>query len=215
MKNCLLLLAVVAALFFGVPAHAQYIYLDTDGDGLSSTGGQGGADVLNSSKTSVDVYLITNKNRDGSDAVCANSSDPFTIISYEFTLQASGTGTVAFGTWTDNMGFGTKLTTCSGQYCTAGNSLWLAFGAAVASPPGKYKLGTLAVTVTGNPILNVTAGDPNLNAHSQTSFGSACLGVNFDNTIVLGLDFFYDSNGTEPPTDTIPTTWGKIKDLYR
>jgi hypothetical protein len=216
MKNCLLFLAIVAALLIGAPAHSQYMYLDADGDGLNwHGGGPANSDILGTGTHSVDIWLVTDKNRDGSDAVCANSTDPFSIISYESTLHVSGNGTVVFGTWTDNMGFTFKLTNCSGQYCSAGGSLWLGYGSATALPPGKYKLGTLAVTITGQPIISIVAGDPNLSGVSETAFGSACLGPDFNNTIILGRDFFADADGTQPPVDVIPTTWGKIKDLYR
>ena len=105
MKNCLLFLAVVAALLVGAPAHSQYVFLDVNGDGKNSTNPSDpgiGHDVLGASTTSVDVYFVTNKNADGSTAVCTSSGDPFSIISYEVTLLASGTGSVSYGTWTDS-----------------------------------------------------------------------------------------------------------------
>lgn len=214
MKNCLLFLAVVAALLVGAPAHSQYVFLDVDGDGLSSTGGQGGHDALGAATTHMDVYFVTNKNKDGSNAVCTSSGDPFTMVSYEFTLLASGSGSVSYGTWTDNMGFTIKLTPCAGQYCSSGPAMWLAYGSGVAAAPGKYKVGSIAVTVTGTPVVSVVPGYVSLSPVSETAFGSACLGGDFDNTIKLGHDFA-DASGTEPPTATVPTTWGKIKDLYR
>ncbi len=136
------------------------------------------------------------------------------MVSYEFTLLASGSGSVSYGTWTDNMGFTIKLTPCAGQYCSSGPALWLAYGTGTAASPGKYKVGTLAVTVTGTPVIDVVPGYVALSPVSETAFGSACLGGDFDNTIKLSHDF-QDANGTEPPTPTVPTTWGKIKDLYR
>lgn len=217
MKNCLLFLAVVAALLVGAPAHSQYVFLDVNGDGKNSTNPSDpgtGHDALGVSTTSVDVYFVTNKNANGTDAVCTSSSDPFTIISYELTLLASGTGSVTYGTWTDNVGFTTKLTACGGQYCTSGPAIWLAFGTGTALPAGKYKVGSLAISVLGTPVLSVVPGYIPLSPTSGTTFGSNCLGGDFDNTIKLGHDFF-DASGTEPPTATVPTTWGKIKDLYR
>lgn len=217
MKNCLLFLAVVAALLVGAPAHSQYVFLDVNGDGKNSTNPSDpgtGHDVLGVATTSVDVYFDTNHNADGSNAVCTSSGDPFSMVSYEFTLLASGSGSVSYGTWTDNMGFTIKLTPCAGQYCSSGQALWLAYGTGVAAAPGKYKVGTLGVSVTGTPIISVVPTFTSLSPVSETAFGSACLGGDFDNTLKLGKDFT-DASGTEPPTATVPTTWGKIKDLYR
>jgi hypothetical protein len=199
----------------GGPAYSQHVFLDVDGDGLSSSNGQGGNDALTAASTSVDVYFVTDANGDGSAAVCATSADPFTIISYEFTILTSGTGSVAYGTWTDTMGFTVKLTppTCTGGYCSSGPAAWVAQGGAVAAAPGKYKVGTLAITVTGTPRIDVLPGYDALSPVSLTAFGSNCLGVDFDNTLKLGSDFM-DAYGTDSTTPVVPTTWGKIKELY-
>ena len=217
MKNCLLFLAVVAVLMVGAPAYSQYVFLDVNGDGVNSnTNPLLADDVLNNTRTSVDVYFRTDANRDGSAAVCSTSPDPFSIISYEFTLHASGSGSVSYGTWTDNMGFTVTLTPCGPSPCSAGPDIWVAKGSGVAQAPGQYKVGTLAITVTGTPILSIVPGSAALNPVSQTSFGSACLGSAFDNTIRLGpLGDFADNDGTEPTTAVFPKTWGQIKDLYK
>src|SRR5216117_1621148 len=54
-------------LAFGTPASAQYMYLDANGDALSSE-----ADVLNATgiPTMVSVYLNTSRNPDSSVAYC-------------------------------------------------------------------------------------------------------------------------------------------------
>jgi hypothetical protein len=215
MRKGLLWVVVVAALVAGGPAYSQYAFLDVDGDALSSTGGQGGNDALTAATTSVDVYFVTDANRDGSAAVCSTSPDPFTIISYEFTLLASGSGTVAYGTWTDNMGFTVTLSQCSpAPYCAAGTAAWIAQGGAVAAAPGKHKLGTLGIAVTGSPKIDIVAGHVPLHPQSKTAFGSNCLGNDFDNTIKLGSDFV-DADGTDDTIDVVPTTWGKIKQAYK
>src|SRR4249920_3178023 len=130
MRRSLLIAAIVAALALGAPARAQYVFLDVNGDGRNSqTDGSLPPDRLNSSVTSVDVYFVTDKNRDGSKAVCATSDDPFTMISYEFTLHASGAGAVAYGAWTDNLGFGFGLVPCGdGVACPRGQDVWIGKG---------------------------------------------------------------------------------------
>lgn len=214
MKRCLLFLAVAAGLMVGAPAYSQYYFLDVNGDGQNSkTNPLLPDDVLNSTKTSMDVYVITDKNRDGSTAVCS-SAEPFTINQYEFVLHTSGSGNVNFNTWTDNMGFTIGLTLCGdGTICTGGGDAWIARGSGTQLAPGKYKLGTVGIGVTGTPVVDIVTTS-SLNANAQTDFGSNCDGLNFDSLIRLGLDFT-DADGTEPTTPVQPTTWGKIKKLYQ
>jgi len=200
MKNCLLLCVAVLALAVGVPASAQYMFLDVDHDGACTS-----ADVLSNTTTSVDVWLSTNLMGDGSDAFCSTGQD-LTINSYTFILRS--TGGLTFGAWTDAMSFGTNLG--SG---VAGNDRWVGRGSGNALPPDIYKLGTLAITVTGTPQLSIV---PSTSATAQalTSFGSACLGQLGTNTMTLGRDWF-DVCGTSSGTPVNDTTWGKIKALYR
>lgn len=215
MKSCLLPLAVVAALMFGTPASGQYIFLDANGDGLNSQADRAlPPDRLGPAVTSVDVYLVTDKNRDGSAAVCAQGPDPFSIVTYEITLHASGPGTVTYGAWTDNVGFSYGLVACGdGVACVVHEDAWIYKGTATALAPGKYKVGTLAISVTGSPVLDFMTGSPWM-ARAQTSFGSECLGSSFSNTLRLGDDFT-DTDGTEATMAEWATNWSKIQGLYR
>ncbi len=214
MKQCLLLLAATAVLLVGAPAYSQFVFLDTNGDGVNSfTDTQLLDDVLLPGPNSVDVYFVTDQNRNGSAAVCA-SAEPFTISSYEFTLRSSGSGSLVYNGWTDNLGFPFPIITAGdGTFAAAGTDCWVGRGANPPGlAPGKYKLGTLSVTVTGSPVLSfvtLSTIDPN----AQTAFGSACDGNQFDSTIRLGDDF-QDNLGTEPKVPVITTTWGKIKQTY-
>lgn len=215
MKRRLQLAAILVTLMLGTPARGQYIYLDVNGDGRNSqTDGALPADQLGPSVTRVDVYLVTDKNRDGNAASCSNSSDPFSLFSYEFTLHAFGSGTVTYGTWTDNLGFGFELVSCGdGTLCSVGSDVWVARGTTTPISPGTYRVGSLIVSVTGTPVLDVVAHSQ-LIPNAQTAFGSNCLGSNFDDTVRLGADFT-DSDGTEAPNTAVSTVWGKIKQLYR
>jgi len=65
MRHSLLLLGVIAALAIGAPAYSQYIYMDSNADGVNSS-----ADVLSSSTTVVHVYLNTNHDRNGTLKTC-------------------------------------------------------------------------------------------------------------------------------------------------
>jgi hypothetical protein len=214
MKHCLLLVMAVAGLMIGAPAYSQYIFVDTNGDGVNSnTNVNLPDDVLHSGVTSLDVYLVTDKNRDGSDAVCS-SAEPFTINQYEFTLHGTGPGSIVYNSWTDNMGFDTGLVLCGdGTLCTAGPDVWVGRGSGSQLAPGKYKLGTLGIAVAGTPNLSF-ATSSTLNANAQTGFGSNCDGLNFDSLLRLGLDFF-DADAIEFVSPVTATTWGKIKNRYQ
>jgi hypothetical protein len=203
-------LAAVLLLSAAPPARAQFLYLDVNGDGLSDSG-----DVLNSAVTSVDVYLDTSHTRDGKLVTCAVNEDAahpeaLTISSYTFILGWSPGvgGSLTYGVWTDNVGFAIAAGGAQGE-----RDFWIARAAPHYLAPGKYRLGTLAVTVKGTPILQLLASTP-IDATALTSFGSACLGQDFDNTIKLGSDFT-DARGTSPADDGPRTTWRTIEALYR
>jgi hypothetical protein len=202
MKHSLLLVAVVAALALAGPAYSQYIYVDVDGDGVSTT-----ADVLTPATASIDIYLDTNHNGDGSAAVCNTGSEELNIGSYEFILHA--TGAVTYGTWVDNMGF----TVLAGD-ANAGGDFYVGRGSAAAQPAGLYRLGTLPVSGVASGAVVSFATSTTAFPTGTTSFGTFCLGNGFDNTYRLSDDW-NDAQGTYPPTPVAKTTWGKIKDLYK
>ena len=206
MKHCLLVFAAVVALAIGVPASAQYMFIDVNGDGQCTS-----ADVLTTSTTSVDVYLHTNLNADGSAAVCPTGED-LTINSYTFILSAVG-GTVGYVTWTDNMGFTINANQFPNGVGTAGNDVWVAKASGTISPEGSYRLGTLAVTPSAGARLEIHATST-IDGNAITSFGSACNGQDFDNTLKLPTDWT-NICGTASATPATETTWGKIKNMYQ
>jgi len=222
MKKCLLFLAVVGLMAISAPAYAQYLFLDTNGDGKNSTNtvnpahAGGLADILSSTVTSIDVYFVTDQNMDGTAASGAATCAPgetFQINSYEFILRQSGTGSVAYGAWTDNMGYANGGVLCGDNItCQGGGEIWVGKYKFTYDPPGRYKVGSLAVTVTGQPKLDFS---PTSTLHSLagTSFGSSCSGTQGDHTIRLGMDFCC-ADGTASPIPVTSTTWGKIKSLY-
>jgi len=209
MKHCLLVFAAVVALAIGVPASAQYMFIDVNGNGANGCP-LANNDVLTSSVTSVDVYLKTNLNRNGSAAVCP-TGEALTINSYTFILSAP-TGGVTYGTWTDAMGFTINANPFPNGTGVAGNDVWVAKASGTPSAPGTYKLGTLAITVTGSPTLEIHTTST-IDGSAMTSFGSACPGQDFDNTMKLGSDWF-DNCGTAATVPVTETTWGKIKANY-
>lgn len=208
MKNSLLLLGVIAVLAIGAPAYSQYIYTDVNVDGVCTA-----ADVLTSSVTSVDVYLNTNHNAAGAVVGCSDLLNPNDIASYDLIFHSSGSGAVLYGGWTN----GAAMTgfTQLNAFTVAGPDAGVGYNGPTYLAPGLYKLGTLAVTVTGSPVLGFIGTSTNPSIPSPvTGFGSHCAGSTNLNTITLGVDFF-DNCGTASGTPTESTTWGKIKQLYR
>jgi hypothetical protein len=183
-----------------VPASAQYMYLDTNGDGVHTS-----ADVLSpSGTTAMDLWLRTNENRDGSIATCDTQDGDLTINGYEVILHASN-GTIAWGAVTVRMaGYIATPTTSNATDLHAG-----AYGGLL--PPGPYRLATIeASPASGTPAIVIAARTP-LNATYMTSFGSLCSGWNFANTLELDFDWF-DADGVPyggvanrvPTIDAIP-----------
>jgi len=209
MRKSLLLLGVLAALAIGAPAHSQYIFMDVNGDAANTT-----ADLLTSSITAVDVYLDTNHNKDGTLKTCIqNASQPLDIFSYDMVIHSQGTGSISVNTYTNAASGFAVLNQLTVAGADAGVGYQAPIGGNLA--PGRYKLGTFGVTVTGTPRLTFIGLSSNASIPSfGTGFGTSCDASDFANTEVLGTDFF-DGDGTSAGTPSSATTWGKIKQLYK
>ena len=168
----LLLLLLVAA-----PASAQYMFLDTNGDGAHTS-----ADVLVAGANTVNVYLNTNHNRDGSVAVCDDDgTSPLNINSYVINL--SGTN-VTYSAFTNDMG--STFSFAFGEINTGNGFYKNGFGAQLSVPEGPYKLAHLTITATAGASVDITDLIPG--ATEFTGFGTGqggCLGHDFDNTYKL------------------------------
>jgi hypothetical protein len=175
---------IVAGMLLAAPLQAQYIYLDTNGDGVHTT-----SDLLASSgETVLDVWLRTDQNRDGTTAVCS-SGENLTINSYEFILHAIG-GEIAWGEYTNSQ---TSMTVSFGLASNI-TEYYTGFGGGIALPPRLHKLGSLSVeVVSGNPSIEFAEAS-SLSGNFLTSFGSMCPGASQDNTLRLGVDWT-DSDG--------------------
>ncbi|HET9952592.1 MAG TPA: PKD domain-containing protein [Candidatus Eisenbacteria bacterium] len=191
------LAAVVSLAVVAHPVQAQFMFLDANGDGVHDA-----SDVLPASGlATVEVWIVTNANRDGSPAACA--SDPasaLTINSYEVILRAEG-GTVAYGALQNLM------TDWSTSFGHAGDEVefYAGFGGASIETPGTYRLGRVTIeALSGSPRI-VIAPSTRLVPAGQTSFGSLCPGADNDNTMKLGQEWS-DADGlaaagvtSEPP----------------
>ncbi|TMQ51429.1 MAG: hypothetical protein E6K71_00390 [Candidatus Eisenbacteria bacterium] len=175
------------ALLFASPASAQYMYLDSNGDGVHTA-----ADLVHAiGPTVIDIWLDTAHNRDGSPTTCQYEPEkPLTIFSYDVILLATG-GTVTYSSYTNLVsGMGPvgfplppdSVNFESGPFYTP-TSLVL--------PAGKYLLGTLTVYAgSGTPSVDIAPGDFFGPFGEMTEFGSLCGGSLYPNTLVLGTDWF-------------------------
>src|SRR5258705_61366 len=77
----------VLLLSFTSPAFAQYMFLDTNGDGANDA-----SDRVNPiGPTTIDIWVDTSTNRDGSPATCdADGTTRLTIYQWEVVLRAAG-----------------------------------------------------------------------------------------------------------------------------
>jgi hypothetical protein len=208
MKRFLLLLGVAATLA-ATPAFAQYMYLDTNNDGVCNA-----SDVLSSSTTSVDVWVDTNHDKFGNVLTCPDGANTFSLLGYELILSWSGSGSLTYGTFTNLMAGMNNLSQAAG-----GNDYYTTWVTLTAFPESSspFKVASIGVTVTGTPVLTL-ATSTSLAPVDRTSFGSLCTtvapGHEAENQWILGTDFF-DVCGTSTLTPTTPTTWGAIKNLYK
>jgi hypothetical protein len=162
---------------FARMAGAQYIYMDSNGDGISSA-----ADRLSAKgTTTLDIWVRTDQKRDGSKAVYSlNSQQPLTMFSYEITLHATG-GTVKWGPYKNlvpSMDFEVRTESGPSDFYTG------RFGG-TALPPGKYKIGQIDVRVaSGKPEISFASSGP-FSRSARTSIGSQCAGKDGDHTLKL------------------------------
>ncbi len=201
--------AIVALAGLVGTSHAQYVYLDANGDGIWST-----ADRMNANgvATTVDAWINTNHNKGGSLAVCNTADGDLGFWnSYAINLQAVG-GTVSFTNFINQQSTFTLACVGVGVDFASNSTEMTACRATPNSEAGGLKR-MFTVTVTG------LSGVPSLQylalgnlSPNFTSYGTPCSGNDFDNTYKLGSDFF-DNDGlvavggpNTPPTLTAPTT---------
>src|SRR5260221_410850 len=198
-----LLLASLLAL--PVIGNAQYMYLDANGDGIHTA-----ADQLNASgATSLDIWLDTTHDRNGSLQTCnshsgaSTSGSPLDLFSYTIVLQAGG-GTVSWGTFSAaDPAYTVDGTDLADAHDTEFNR---SRPAGTVTPPGLVKLGTIPVTVvSGAPSIHVGTSTPVDPFGFGTGFGTDCGAGQFPNTYVLAspgdtAGDWFDTDGVAAPT---------------
>jgi PKD repeat protein len=163
-------------------ASAQYMYLDANGNGIHDAG-----DVLNANgtPTTVDVWMNTNHNRDGTLVECNTQDGILQANSYAVNLIAQG-GTVTYSGFINRQA---NMVTSFGEVNAGDGQYKNGFGGsadpAIALPPGgPYLMMTITITGTGQSP-SILINDLNSNSPDWTSFGTACSGNDFDNTYKL------------------------------
>jgi hypothetical protein len=210
MVRSLLPLVVLVTLFSMdvTPLQAQYLFLDTNRDGECSS-----SDFLYlATPDTVDVWIDTSKNQDGSPASCG-TGETLTISSYEVILQSdAGTTLTSWLNSRPEFPIEEHKTLQPGVawvgYTSSGGTTHLA--------PGKYLLGRGAYQRTGAgtcPYIMFAAQNPAVPS-AETKFYSQCLGNQFDNFIRLGTDFTGTCGAFLICDATESTTWGHIKQIY-
>jgi len=181
-----MLFLVLGGLLSNGAALGQYIYIDTDGDGVSTA-----VDRLRmGGPTLLDIWLRTDQNRDGSKATpIGEPAKELSMFSYELALRATK-GKVQWGEYVNQM------PTMNFEFRTdrTAEYFYTGYAGETALSPGRYKLGTLSVTVqSGNPRIEFVATGP-LFPPIETSIGSVCKGRDGDHT----LKFTEDATGAGP-----------------
>jgi len=176
-------------------AHSQYVFLDANGDGVNNSSDQ----LPASGPVDLDIWFVTDHNRDGSPATCVTDpSAPLTINTYEIVLRVLN-GHVAFGPMRNWLPFTTDPVRIASRGDTTGTTIYHnGYGAPDIFPPGRYRVATLTVEVIdGEPSLVFLGYNP-VEATDLTAFGTQCSGINEDNTAVLREEF-HDASGIGRP----------------
>src|SRR5216117_398844 len=174
----LALFAAVLTLPFAIPASAQYMYLDSNANGVHDVGDRMNA---NGTATTADLYVITNQNRDGSTATCDTGTEPLTINQYQINLIAVG-GTVTYSGFINQQA--ATMTFGFGEFNPDGVRYKNGFGGGTQLAAGSYKLCTITITGVGQtPRIDIV--DQVVGSNDFTGFGTACLGNGFDNVYRL------------------------------
>jgi hypothetical protein len=169
------MLAGVCALALAGSADAQYLFLDTNGDGRWTSEDRMRLD----GDTRVAIWLDTNHNRDGSAARPSGSAKQlFTINAYQIILRAVG-GTVMWGRYVNLM---PTMTSGLAKFASA-TEFSTGWGGVDLLPPGTYKLGVLEVQAkSGAPSIGIVSGSA-ARGDLLTGFGSQRPGRDYDNTL--------------------------------
>ncbi len=190
------------------PAGAQYMYLDSNGDGVNTP-----ADLVDcDGVTTADLWLRTDANKDGSPAFCLGSPEtPLSIFSYEVILHVAN-GTVSWGPMQNLLPINTEdgiAQFASWADTTSATDYHNGWGGRDVFPPGLYHLARLTFRVTsGHPSIFIASSLPP-SGTDLTSFGTMCVGPDGDGTCKLGQQWF-DADGLGSPVAVAGGPYGGV-----
>ena len=175
----LITIAILASALCGTPAVGQHMYGDTNRNGVPDDQDR----LLAKGMTNVDIWLVTDRNRDASAVPVPAGAQPLSLFSYELSLGVVG-GTVVWRGYTNAL---ESLDTPLGL-AKSPTEFYVGFAGTRPLPPGKYRLGTLAIEVlTGDPRLEFRT-QSGIHHLGYTSFGSLNEGKDGDYTLKLAQD---------------------------
>lgn len=179
-----------------VPAVSQYLFLDTNGDGVHDSHDR----LAPSGPTNVDIWIVTDRNKDGSAASCVGEDygGGLTLSSYAVVLHAAG-GDVKWGPMQNRLPFSTSQPACFATAQDTTDADWYhnGWGWIDQFAPGAHRVATLRIEVlSGRPSIFV---EPYLARRPVqiTAFGTRCTGYDDDNTFKLGSEW-HDADGVGP-----------------
>src|SRR5882672_11224370 len=192
-------LLFVAVMFRPGVVNAQYMYLDTNDDGVHTN-----ADMVNpSGTTTIAIWLDTQHDRDGTVQSCNSHTgaphsyegtppDPgLDLFSYDVYLTVTD-GTVTWGNYRDKLGYDDLSPPDGIGNPTKLHVTYFIPMGREAKPAGLYKLGEIAATVEfGTPSI----GFAPMEGWDYTAFGTHCsASVDYPNSYMYGIDWF-DAEG--------------------
>ena len=194
-------LFICAALCRPSSATAQYMYLDTNGDGIHTD-----ADVLKpSGTTTIAVWLDTQHDKDGTLQTCNSHThaphdwswegappDPgLDIFCYDIYLVVTD-GTVTWGDYEDNLGYDDLSPPDGKGNPTKLHLTYFIPTGEYGNPAGLHKLGEITATVEfGTPSI----GFAPMVGWDYTAFGTHCsASLDYPNSYLYGIDWF-DADG--------------------
>ncbi|HEU4724399.1 MAG TPA: PKD domain-containing protein [Candidatus Eisenbacteria bacterium] len=181
--------------FLAPAARGQYVFLDANGDGVNDNADQ----LPASGSIDLDVWFVTDQNRDGSPAVCGTDpTSPMTINTYEIVLDVRN-GEVAFGPMQNLLPMSENPVRFASRGDTTNATTYHnGWGDYIIHPAGRYRVARLTVNVlSGAPSL-IFRGRSTREPVDLTAFGTKCSGIDNDNTAILGEEFF-DAGGIGRP----------------
>jgi hypothetical protein len=151
--------------------------------------------ISDAGPTTLDIWLDTRFNRDGSAAACdVDAATPLTINSWAVVLRAVG-GTFEWGPLDNLLPISPlRVTFAEAADTTDPVTYFNGWGGYYSLDPGRYLLGRLRVRVaSGDPGIAIIPFHP-LRPVAMTSFGTQCVTRDEDNTFKLGVHWF-DADG--------------------